>query len=69
MSQLLKWKSAADYCRLPEVYFRNQVRAGAGPTMIHLSTRQVFFATEDLDSWIRSWCRIEATAKPKPLHP
>jgi hypothetical protein len=55
MNELLDYKRAAAYCRLPLNYFRNIVKGGTGPNYVKPSPREILFRQRDLDSWINTW--------------
>lgn len=55
MNELWTYTRSAEYCRLPEKYFRNQVKRGSGPTYFQPSPKRLFFRKEDLDAWMATW--------------
>jgi hypothetical protein len=58
MNELWTYTKSAEYCGLPETYFRNQVKHGSGPTYLQPSPKRVFFRKEDLDEWVATWKQL-----------
>lgn len=59
--RLLTLRAAAEYCRVPLTWFRNQVKKGTGPAYVMPSPHARFFDRMDLDRWMEGWRRSNST--------
>ena len=52
---------AAAHLGVTTAWLRNQIRAGRGPTFYRPSKKSTFFVISDLDTWKKTWPRVEAS--------
>ena len=61
-NQLMEATEAADYTRTTKDYVTNQAKLGH-IAYILTSPKRIMFDRADLDAWMHSWRRVEATVR------